>query len=192
MLEVSVNDCSQLHANLPENREFVFSKSFFVPLFLRKKSAISTLHHLYKQVHIGVDSSGTAIKLEQTAYNNMTFRIPDEKGFQPHQVSIEVGDSAPPFESALQSDIPLQAVIDSCSANPIICMSTDPGRFLCNYVYYRSLSFLQRRLSTPRRKTAVFIHIPPFHVIPKSVQLPAIKEIISAVILQATGVKIVT
>ena len=39
-------------------------------------------------IHLGVHNAGTCISLERTAYNNMTFRFPDQHGFQPDGVCI--------------------------------------------------------------------------------------------------------
>ena len=129
-------------------------------------------------MHFGVDSKGTSIKLEQMAYNNMTFRIPDEKGFQPDNAPID-SEGSIGFDSCLQSDIPLVDVINSCSASSIVSLSTDPGRFLCNYIYYRSLS---HAAACAKSKKAVLIHIPPFETIPMATQYPVIKELLRAII----------
>ena len=37
-------------------------------------------------VHLGVDARATSFKLEQRAYNNMTFRVPDEQVFRKHLI----------------------------------------------------------------------------------------------------------
>ena len=126
-----------------------------------------------------MDSKGSSIKLEQMAYNNMTFRIPDEKGYQPNSKPIE-SDGSVPFDSSLCSDISLPDVIKNCcNAASIVTLSQDPGRFLCNYIYYRSLSY---SAAISKSKNAVFIHIPPFEAIPMATQYPVIKELLRAII----------
>ncbi|MEW5319847.1 MAG: hypothetical protein WDW38_010971 [Sanguina aurantia] len=91
-------------------------------------------------LHLGVDAKATGFKLENTAYNNMTFRIPDECGYTP--------DSAP-INPASCLDAPLCTPIDLPQLHTRLMaagfsdkqctISHDPGRFLCNYIYYRSL-----------------------------------------------------
>ena len=40
-------------------------------------------------IHLGVNSKATTFQLEQIAHNNMTFRVPDVKGFQPNNEPID-------------------------------------------------------------------------------------------------------
>jgi pyroglutamyl-peptidase len=53
-------------------------------------------------VHLGVDSNASRIKLERQAYNNMTFRVPDEDGDSPD--GQKIADDAP-FEHPLTTCI---------------------------------------------------------------------------------------
>ncbi len=53
--------------------------------------------------------------------------------------------------------------------------STDPGRFVCNYLYCYSLNKLQT-LSSPKVQ-CLFLHIPSFEVVPKEVQIEYILEL---------------
>jgi pyrrolidone-carboxylate peptidase len=40
-------------------------------------------------------------------------------------------------------------------------VSHDPGKFICNYIYYRSL------MAANPRRFALFVHVPPFAVVAK-------------------------
>lgn len=84
----------------------------------------------------------------------MDFRCADECGFQPESTPIV---PERPLEETLTSALPLQDLCAQLAATGFNCnVSDDPGRFLCNYVYYRSLEKIP---------TSVFIHVPPVEVI---------------------------
>ena len=107
-------------------------------------------------VHLGVHGDTKCMLLEKYAYNNMTFRIPDQAGFCPAGQCID--DNAP-LDTVLQTEIDIEKVIDRLTAeNFTVRISTDPGRFLCNYVYYQSLRHLTCR---GHKGLAVFVHVPP-------------------------------
>ena len=222
ILEVSVDCCTKVHdkyrhrdgsdcADVPSVRPIVF-------------------------VHVGVDGRGSCIKLEQFAYNNMTFRIPDQKGYQPDSECI---DLSMPFDQRLQSDLPLNEYCEilnrdfyslniqqpqsvehgkpasttaatepvvpntgapsegeghstslaaskesdlisgtSNSLGPIVQLSDDPGRFLCNYVYFKALQ-TQKILMRPHR--SVFVHVPTFDKISQAVQVAIVKRLLSLI-----------
>jgi pyroglutamyl-peptidase len=129
-------------------------------------------------VHLGVDARSTHIKLEEVAYNNMTFRVPDQRNYQPQ---------GKPIQQSLAYDLPLQtcwnipALIRDVTLQPDtegheerheINPSTDPGRFLCNYIYFRSLIFRPCGLTR-----SIFIHVPPFEHIKKEHQVKIVKRL---------------
>ncbi len=80
-------------------------------------------------VHLGVDAKATCFKLEHTAYNNATFRVPDVEGYQPYKVRICPSMA---LDEPLSTDLPLEGVIgmmmdaDACT--------TWCTRMLCNIV----------------------------------------------------------
>mmetsp|Transcript_4299 Transcript_4299/g.10562 ORF Transcript_4299/g.10562 Transcript_4299/m.10562 type:complete len:226 (+) Transcript_4299:127-804(+) len=110
------------------------------------------------RIHFGVHGSATKVHVESTAWNEANFRCPDEAGWQPIKEPIDATAA-----DSLQSGLPLQALIDeaalTCSTPALL--STDPGRFVCNYTYFRSL---QRTAVCPR-SDAVFVHVPPTQVL---------------------------
>jgi pyroglutamyl-peptidase len=140
-------------------------------------------------VHIGVDSKATCIKLEQCAYNNMNFRVPDVCGYQPVDCQI-CSDTA--LDCPLYSQLPLpklcselnstcpasSAAAPIVSSEPLVALSEDPGRYLCNYTYYQALLHQQRR-GLPLY--AVFVHVPPFEAISQEVQVMLIKDIVNRI-----------
>jgi len=133
--------------------------------------------HLF--VHFGVHSASQVFLLEQVAWNEMNFRVPDQRGFQPTCQPICPGDG-----STLENrtcGLPLTAINASLSTAcryrglPMVDLSTDPGRFLCNYLYYISLA----ETSKHQNAHSLFVHVPPFEAIPKKEQLQFIHVLLS-------------
>jgi pyroglutamyl-peptidase len=140
-------------------------------------------------VHLGVDARSTHIKLEEFAYNNMSFRVPDQRNYQPEGKPIY---AALAFDLSLQTCWNIPALIrnatfqESDSAalevekheiNP----STDPGRFLCNYIYFRSMLF--RSCASAR---SIFIHVPLFEHIAKPQQVQIIKKLAQEMVVNCS------
>ena len=92
------------------------------------------------------------------------FPYADEKGYMP-----KPGDPIiPPFEinPSLTTSLPLSAIREEFQLNSqsiganndAVVISSDPGRFVCNYVYYKSLLH-QKSKGSPLN--SLFIHVPP-------------------------------
>ena len=142
-------------------------------------------------IHLGVSGMATTVCLEEFAYNNMTFRVPDEAGYQPQQECILPHSE---YDSSLHSDLPLAAISaqiaqQSCispagyessetPAAPVIALSTDPGRYLCNYIYYHSL---QHCVQHGHLKHCVFIHVPPVEIMPLDQQIRIISQCVQLI-----------
>ena len=167
-------------------------------------------------LHLGVDSNSTQFKLEQCAYNDATFRVPDERGYQPHCECITLVDNIdnscsgmessssdshrhPSWGKSLQTTIDLQSLCDelrTCT-HENVTISTDPGRFVCNYTYYLSLDLCHSMNDDGKRRQvkeeegcsknhgmtyhALFLHVPPFEVIPEDRQIDFIYQVIQAI-----------
>ena len=107
-------------------------------------------------IHLGVDANATQFKLETVAYNNCTFRIPDAQGYQPEAKQI---DPSAELEAPLRTGFDVDAaLLQLQSEGHSVVASTDAGRYLCNYVFYRLLTELA---ATPSGPSAAFLHIPP-------------------------------
>ncbi|RYG98632.1 hypothetical protein EON65_51200, partial [archaeon] len=98
-------------------------------------------------IHLGVDENAISIKLEQVCYNNLHFRIPDVKGYQPQNSALfshfECDFAFPTQLDVLKvlDDVQTSASVLSMQhqyLHPLITLSTNPGRYLCNYVYLRT------------------------------------------------------
>lgn len=121
-------------------------------------------------IHLGVNSKALKVNLELNAYNNMDFRVPDEQGYQPTECKINQDCD---LDDALTSCIPLETIIgklkDEGFNDEHVEISKDPGRFLCNYIYYKSL--LANRF-------ALFVHVPPFSVMEEEKQYDFINKLL--------------
>ena len=141
-------------------------------------------------LHLGVNYRGTGFQLEQCAYNDATFRIPDQQGYQPQNIAV-VPDSK--VGTRFDTTLNVQSLVDKMSLKyPQIetKLSTDPGRFLCNYLYCYSLKKLQSSpLSQQEQQEeqelpyqnhnveCLFLHIPHFTVVSEESQLDYCAEL---------------
>jgi pyroglutamyl-peptidase len=99
-------------------------------------------------VMLGEAGGATRIRLEERAWNEMDFAIPDIAGRQPRGMAI---DPAGPAFLDSRTDIG-RMLVSLDSAGHAAERSQDPGRYLCNRLYHGVLS----RWSCP----AIFIHLP--------------------------------
>eukprot|EP00013_Stygamoeba_regulata_P002306 CAMPEP_0177642832 /NCGR_PEP_ID=MMETSP0447-20121125/7826_1 /TAXON_ID=0 /ORGANISM="Stygamoeba regulata, Strain BSH-02190019" /LENGTH=206 /DNA_ID=CAMNT_0019145075 /DNA_START=100 /DNA_END=716 /DNA_ORIENTATION=+ len=111
-------------------------------------------------VCFGVDGSITAespvVKLERFAYNVADFSCPDNRGWNPRRQTL---DGNHPFR--LETELPVGALKSKLNeSNPGVrfIVSDDPGAFLCNFVYFQTLSLSGGQ--------ALFVHIPTAEVTP--------------------------
>jgi pyroglutamyl-peptidase len=128
-------------------------------------------------VHFGVASGQPNFCLEQFAYNNADFSIPDEGGNQPTNQPIE---SELKLNHIRKTNIDVQNLcIELQNLGFPVIVSDDPGRFICNYTYYRSLQRIQR----PERGNwghddTLFVHIPSFDDVDENRQVQFAKELL--------------
>ena len=104
-------------------------------------------------IMLGEAAGSRTIRLETTAWNEMDFRIPDIAGRQP-----PVRQICPGSPVSRPSTLPLQDLHDLlASRGHPVSLSSDPGRYLCNQVFYISAEFLASRAGN---RAAGFIHLP--------------------------------
>eukprot|EP00977_Amphora_coffeiformis_P005007 scaffold1060_cov196-Amphora_coffeaeformis.AAC.39 len=169
----------------------------------------------YKSViilHLGVDGSGTRFKLEKCAYNDASFRVPDEQGYRPTATPVvdtcSLGSTltasfdVPVLVKHMNTTLATTNGTEPEEANasdqhpPLADVSTDPGRFVCNYIYCSSLDAFAcaktiddgvastTEASSSPRVQSLFLHVPPFSRIPKERQLVFVTQLMSALYQQ--------
>ena len=60
-----------------------------------------------------------------------------------------------------------------------VAISSDPGRFVCNYLYFHSLELCRDRGHA--HTACVFVHLPPFRVVCEEKQLLFLKQLVQVV-----------
>lgn len=126
-------------------------------------------------IHLGVYQGIKNIHLETTAYNDMTFRCPDECGFQP-AFGTRVNENDKALKRTTQ--IPVESICTEDSLANLVKLSTDPGRFLCNYVYFKSLSRISEMMTDESNCDAMFIHVPDFSDMSFATQVKLLSHIL--------------
>ena len=103
-------------------------------------------------VELGVSSRAEGLKVESMAYNVRNARIPDVDGIhctnQPITKDVSIGFS-------LNSTLPLIKIVERMSETVKTHHSTDPGRYVCNNIYWHTL---YKYPEIP----SVFVHVPMF------------------------------
>src|SRR3954470_681152 len=91
------------------------------------------------------------VRIETRARNTMSILFPDVGGHRPEERAIARG------RPALTGPAPFRRVLGAARAARVPArMSRDAGRYLCNYVYWRTLE-----ASRSGKPLVQFIHIPP-------------------------------
>eukprot|EP00887_Chlorella_sp_A99_P000282 scaffold13.g282.t1 len=129
-------------------------------------------------LHLGVDDRGECFKLERRAVNDATFRVPDMDGFRP---SHEPVDGKLELGAKLRTDLDLISLRDRLRArcSSPLRISHDAGRYVCNWTYFLSLEHAQVAREAGRAVHVLFVHVPPFRVIPEAQQFAFLLELLS-------------
>lgn len=95
--------------------------------------------------------SRNKLTIEKFAYNEEGAKIPDNDGLLIEKEAIDNAGMA-----KYQSNIDVDLVVKKLN-NSDILVSNDPGRFICNLVYYTALLEIDKKNLTTK---VVFIHYP--------------------------------
>ena len=105
-------------------------------------------------LHLGVASDATGLVIERAAYNTCSLSVDASGQFPSDDLH---GATTPPVR---ETTLPLDSLANALKREAIACsLSDNPGRYLCNAVYFRSLGHARMR-GVP----ALFIHIPAWLV----------------------------
>ena len=141
-------------------------------------------------LHMGVNYKGNQMQLEQCAYNDATFRVPDNNGYQPQGKCILENSTIHHHGHCLQTTLDLEEICNDLHRHQgcsICCISNDPGRFVCNYTYCLSLDQCQSMNDTlkddgmPVECHALFLHVTPFAKITQDEQLDFIISLMETI-----------
>ncbi|XP_068740227.1 pyroglutamyl-peptidase 1-like [Montipora capricornis] len=100
-------------------------------------------------VHVGVHGFTDNVLLEKCAHN-YGYNSPDESGNKCHHGCCVEGGAE--FLSTSLDLEKISAEVMAAKSPCLVKLSDDAGRFLCDYIYYKSLSI--------RLGTCAFIHVP--------------------------------
>ncbi len=106
-------------------------------------------------VQMGLVALDSVLRLETWAVNEMTGRLPDCDGFQPYELPINQQNE---FKSIYQTTMNVGAILEEYRRSGFPGrISCNAGRYVCNSVYYRTLSKLDKSKS---KTPAIFLHLP--------------------------------
>lgn len=123
-------------------------------------------------IHLGVNMRCTRFNLEWKARNEATFSCPDESGWVPlrHAIDPDNGD----ITCSRHTSIPLVPLVDKLSAQGhSVSISSDAGRFVCNWTYFNSL-----KLAHVHDAHALFVHVPPASLVPIERQVKFLADLL--------------
>lgn len=114
-------------------------------------------------ISLGLSYEANGFTLESQAYN------------ETDQLSVDIHDTIPDSMIAenatekLSSSVPLDKLYNHLASRNIpVSRSTDPGRYLCNYLYYKVMD----KYKDDQSKWSCFIHVPLLDI-----QLDEIKDL---------------
>jgi pyroglutamyl-peptidase len=194
---VKVNPTQQLATTLPEylkqhplpSNVTLASATVVETSGVGAKEALKTLHAAAESaadppafrifLHFGVHAGSDLFKLERFGYNCADFRCADQRGWAPQKQLIEPQCQAAELRTGLDLDSICEA-LQQCTdeqGNQFVCgISDDPGRFICNYIYFNSLLHVK-----PQRgcvEHALFVHVPSHDVYDLKAQQRFAREVL--------------
>ena len=119
-------------------------------------AAAAPCHRVW--LHFGVAAGSSRFALESTSYNCADFRCADQRGWAPQSELIH-----PTGAQEMCTDLDLPCVAKQLAQSDAawqVGVSTDPGRFVCNWIYYNSLFEAQGKCD----EHSLFIHVPSHNV----------------------------
>ncbi|CAK9328444.1 unnamed protein product [Citrullus colocynthis] len=123
-------------------------------------------------LHLGVNSGASRFAIEHQAFNEATFRCPDEMGWKPQKVPIVPDDGE--ISRTRETSLPVEEITKTLAKKGYEVMtSDDAGRFVCNYVYYHSL-----RHAEENGIKSLFVHVPLFLTIDEETQMQFIASLL--------------
>lgn len=121
-------------------------------------------------LHFGVNTGITCFNLEKFARNEATFTIPDENGWTPIMQPIDPSYGA--ITAIRRTTIDVEGVVKQLRHDGHqVDISCDAGRFVCNWIYFHSLTHSSKKLLGGGEVASLFVHVPPLASVPLDRQL---------------------
>ena len=129
-------------------------------------------------IEFGVSNRSSDIRLESTGYNARNAGIPDVDGVH---CAVQTIDQTLPYNFKKETDWPVDLLCGYLKERSKIgiTVSTNPGRYVCNSLYWETL---HRFPETP----GLFVHIPPIDDINRSAILKTVGMLLDWVVLKET------
>ena len=151
-LKVSTSACQKYNKYIEDN--------------INKDTNNDNLHVI---VHFGVSGDSLQIRIENIGYNMADFGIPDEDNNQPKKQKI---NHKMELDAPISTRISVDKIVKNLKSKKVI-MSQNPGRFICNYMYFINLSTFKNT-----NVESLFIHVPFFQEISNKEQVFLIRRIL--------------
>jgi pyroglutamyl-peptidase len=145
--DVLNNPTMELLKNLPEKTKLAYNVVLADILEVSTKACDAHVGNVCKltdicpavvNLHFGVYAGSSQIQMERCGYNLKHFSIPDVLGYQPMNERIDKdGRKNEPLFTKLNID----GLLTNMKQRGFKKLSTsnDPGRYICNYMYFTSL-----------------------------------------------------
>ncbi|MDP6742624.1 MAG: NUDIX domain-containing protein [Candidatus Thalassarchaeaceae archaeon] len=128
-------------------------------------------------IHLGLAENRDVISIEATAFNELNFRMADNGGR-----IIESGCVSESGHNLLHSTAPINLIMAELDGDERIVKSENPGRFICNEIYFRTLNAIEEgdcRDRIGRTLPVLFVHLPPSDKLPLETQVELVKRIVA-------------
>ncbi|KAJ5079762.1 hypothetical protein M0811_04075 [Anaeramoeba ignava] len=125
-------------------------------------------------LHFGLYSGSHNLQVERQAFNEATWRGKDQRGLMSlyQQIIPENG----PITHTFNTKFDVEKIVENLKSKEYkIISSLDPGRFLCNWVYYYSLNFSDKIQNC----RSLFVHFPEFDEIGLDDDIRFVSDLIS-------------
>ncbi|CAD8149492.1 unnamed protein product [Paramecium pentaurelia] len=118
-------------------------------------------------IHLGLFDELQNFQLEMCAYNKLDYQLSDFNGCKIRRAKI---DQEIDMDEQIKSSLNISQIIFQLQQLGYqVNKSYDPGRFLCNYLYYQSLK---------QNPKTIFLHVPLYETIKQEKQLQFLIDLI--------------
>jgi len=128
-------------------------------------------------IHLGFSVNRDIISLEKFAYNEYEMANSDNSGRKIVSGSI-IKDDLEIYETTAS----IYGIDQLLNNNKYICWSSNPGRFICNETYFKTLSALSKSNLENKTLPVLFIHLPSEENLSFIKQLEVVESVLDCII----------